>query len=136
MHNLQFVYFRPSNLNNSADNQESLSSGLSGEDDPLLRYCYPLLYGPNYGFRTLVEFDDECPEGDACNEENDEQVIENVENGDEIPNRNIETKERYDPGIFHIVCLIKWHILMYLYTFIRKAYNVIYRILQMIKDLN
>ena len=97
MNNLQFVYFRPSTLNNSAANQESL---LSGEDDPLLRYCYPLLYGPNYGFRTLVEFDDECPEGDACNEENDEQVLENAENGDESPNPNNETEERYDPGIF------------------------------------
>ena len=36
------------------------------EPNVLLQYCFPDVYGPNYGFRTLLSYEDECEVGESC----------------------------------------------------------------------
>ena len=36
------------------------------DDSPLLQYCFSEHYGDNYGFRTLLEYDEECTIGENC----------------------------------------------------------------------
>ena len=31
-----------------------------------LEYCFPDIYGPNFGFSTLIELEDECVIGESC----------------------------------------------------------------------
>ena len=31
-----------------------------------LEYCFPDIYGPKFGFSTLIEFEDECIVGESC----------------------------------------------------------------------
>ena len=38
------------------------------EENALLRYCFADIYGPNFGFRTLVEFNEVCEEGQSCDD--------------------------------------------------------------------
>ena len=36
------------------------------EANVLLEFCFADLYGANYGFRTIIEYDEECIEGVTC----------------------------------------------------------------------
>ena len=36
------------------------------ETNILTDYCFGEIYGPNYGIRTLLEFEEECDEGSTC----------------------------------------------------------------------
>ena len=47
------------------DDEEDLDEE---EENALLRYCFADIYGPNFGFRTLVEFSEVCEdeEGRSC----------------------------------------------------------------------
>ena len=47
------------------------------EQNALLQYCFADLYGANYGFRTLLEYDEECTEGATCDSNG-----ESIENGE------------------------------------------------------
>ena len=70
------------------------------EDNPLLLYCYEELYGNNYGFRTVIEFDDECiaDEEETCDE--DEEPITDDEDFTTEFRENIEFLKRYKRGLF------------------------------------
>ena len=47
------------------NNEEDLDQE---EENALLRYCFADIYGPNFGFRTLVEFNEVCEEGQSCDD--------------------------------------------------------------------
>jgi hypothetical protein len=47
------------------------------EVNPLLLYCYSELYGSNYGYRTVIQFDNECFEDLDC--EDDEELLRDDE---------------------------------------------------------
>ena len=36
------------------------------ETNLLTDYCFGEIYGPNYGIRTFIEFEEECEEGSTC----------------------------------------------------------------------
>ena len=62
--------------------QEDSEEDFEEEDDDsgnniLVDYCFGEIYGPNYGIRTLLEFEEECEEGVDCAEDidvNDEEI--------------------------------------------------------------
>ena len=45
-----------------------------------LEFCFPDVFGPNFGFSTLIEFEDECIVGKTCNESGDSISIEEDSN--------------------------------------------------------
>ena len=45
-----------------------------------LEFCFPDVFGPNFGFSTLIEFEDECIVGETCNESGDSICIEEDSN--------------------------------------------------------
>ena len=51
------------------------------EENVLLQYCFGDIYGENYGFRTVVDFDEICEEGVDCDLNLDEG---NVSSEDEF----------------------------------------------------
>ena len=44
---------------------------VSSEDNILVNYCFGEILGPNYGIRTLLEYEEECEEGVTCEEDID-----------------------------------------------------------------
>ena len=56
---LSISVLRNNDLDLGLDEEEDLDEG---EENALLRYCFEDIYGPNFGFRTLVEFDEVCEE--------------------------------------------------------------------------
>ena len=38
------------------------------EPNVLLEFCFPDIYGPNFGFSTLIEFEEECIVGEGCSD--------------------------------------------------------------------
>lgn len=48
------------------------------EENALVQYCFSDLYGPNFGFRTRVDFEEQCEVGVDC-----ESNLEEDENDDE-----------------------------------------------------
>ena len=41
-----------------------------------LEYCFPDIYGPNFGFSTLLEFEVECIVGESCTENGESIDVE------------------------------------------------------------
>ena len=41
------------------------------EENVLEQYCFADLYGPNFGFRSLLEYEKECEEGSECQKDLD-----------------------------------------------------------------
>ena len=89
---IQFYYLisitSPTGFDSPAVDDNNLTNGT---DNPLLVYCYPMLYGPNYGVRSYIEFDNECIEGETCDDESTE--IEDIDaavfvESTDIVNRN------------------------------------------------
>ena len=74
------------------------------EDDSgnniLVEYCFGEIYGPNYGIRTLLEFEEECEEGVNCAEDMDVNDDENS-----IPG---STTDRECLILFFIYYVHKW----------------------------
>ena len=91
------MYHRPTELDSVITSEDGILN--DEEVNPLLAYCYEELYGENYGFRTVIEFDNECIEEIDCNDEDEEPLIfEDVftpEFGE-----NIESLSRYKRGLF------------------------------------
>ena len=52
------------------------------EENVLLQFCFGELYGPNYGVRTIIEFDEI---GDCDEEGVDCDSLDEIEVGDEQP---------------------------------------------------
>ena len=64
------------------------------ETNVLTDYCFGEIYGPNYGIRTFIEFEEECEEGSTCiadiePESNNEIDTDKDEIEDRIP-RNFD----------------------------------------------
>ena len=64
------------------------------ETNVLTDYCFGDIYGPNYGIRTFIEFEEECEEGSTCiadiePESNNEIDTDKDEIEDRIP-RNFD----------------------------------------------
>ena len=64
------------------------------ETNVLTDYCFGDIYGPNYGIRTFIEFEEECEEGSTCiadiePESNNEIDTDKDEIEDHIP-RNFD----------------------------------------------
>ena len=77
---------RLNDFNLLVDEEEDLDES---EENALLQYCFEDLYGANYGFRTLVAYDEayECIEGVTCDS-----------NGESIENDNGGHNLRYKKG--------------------------------------
>ena len=58
------------------------------EENALLQYCFGDIYGENYGFRTVIEFDEECEEGEVDCDLNLED--ENIRGEEQFTNRRPE----------------------------------------------
>ena len=58
------------------------------EDNFLVKYCFGAIFGPNYGLRTLLEYEEECQEGFSC-----ETDIEN-ETGDDSETDGLDSNRR------------------------------------------
>ena len=56
----------------------------SQEYNVFLEYCFPDIYGPNFGFSTLIEFEDECIIGQSCTDTGESMDIEEDLNDSEI----------------------------------------------------
>ena len=61
------------------DDEEDLNEA---DENVLLRYCFVDIYGPNFGFRTLIEVAEVCEEGRICDKlgriegcENDTDIL-------------------------------------------------------------
>ena len=50
---------------------EDVEDENDSENNILIDYCYGEIYGPNYGIRTLLEYEEECEEGVNCSEDID-----------------------------------------------------------------
>ena len=57
------------------------------EDNLLVEYCFGGIMGPNYGVRTLLEYEEECDENDTC--END---IDSSEDESDTENFNFSSR--------------------------------------------
>ena len=51
----------------------------SSEDNILVNYCFGEILGPNYGIRTLLEYEEECVEGETCDEDIDSETENDFE---------------------------------------------------------
>ena len=62
---LNISVLRNDDIGGVLDDEEDLDEE---EENALLRYCFSDIYGPNFGFRTLVEFSEVCEdeEGRSC----------------------------------------------------------------------
>ena len=54
------------------------------EDNVLINYCFGPIMGPNYGVRTLIEYEEECEEGTTCADD-----ITPSDDGSETENTNL-----------------------------------------------
>ena len=56
----------------------------SQEYNVFLEYCFPDIYGPNFGYSTLIEFEDECIVGETCTDDGEsidvEEGVDSLEN--------------------------------------------------------
>ena len=62
---LNISILRDEDIGGVLEDEEDLNEE---EENALLRYCFADIYGPNFGFRTLVEFSEVCEddEGRSC----------------------------------------------------------------------
>ena len=58
------LFFTSTNAFEELDNEDDSFDDF--DDNPLLRYCFSEQYGDNYGFRTLLEYEEECTIGESC----------------------------------------------------------------------
>ena len=61
----KYKFSRNDDFDAVLNNEEDLDQE---EENALLRYCFADIYGPNFGFRTLVEFNEVCEEGQGCDD--------------------------------------------------------------------
>ena len=64
------------------DADEEFEEENDSESNVLIDYCFGQIYGPNYGIRTLLEFEEECEEGVTCAEDIDASDDLNSNSGD------------------------------------------------------
>ena len=64
------------------DADEEFEEENDSENNILIDYCFGQIYGPNYGIRTLLEFEEECEEGVTCAEDIDASDDLNSNSGD------------------------------------------------------
>ena len=58
------------------------------EENALLRYCFADIYGPNFGFRTLVEFSEVCEDDEGRSCDNLQSIEESDNDTDTSPEDN------------------------------------------------
>ena len=61
----KYWFSRNDDFDDVLNNEEDLDQE---EENALLWYCFADIYGPNFGFRTLVEFNEVCEEGQSCDD--------------------------------------------------------------------
>ena len=78
------VSFDITYLNFSVLRDDDIGGVLDDDEDPdeeeenaLLRYCFADIYGPNFGFRTLVEFSEVCEDDEGRSCDNLQSIEEN-----------------------------------------------------------
>ena len=47
------------------DSEDEFEDEIEFENNVLINYCFDEIYGPNYGIRTLLEYEEECEEGEC-----------------------------------------------------------------------
>ena len=81
---------------------DDISDDQSEDDDEietniLTEYCFGEIYGPNYGIRTLLEFEEECNEGSTCSADIDGDFA--TEQNEDIRPTTVNVKRNFD---FHM----------------------------------
>ena len=82
---LHISVLRNEDIGGVFDDEEDLDEE---EENALLRYCFADIYGPNFGFRTLVEFSEVCEDDEGRSCDNLQSIEESDNDTDTSPEDN------------------------------------------------
>ena len=78
------------------DSEDEFEDEDDFESNILINYCFGEIYGPNYGIRTLLEYEEECEE-DECSEDIGVDMDTKSKNNNDLNIRITMSREHNNP---------------------------------------